>query len=207
MVSAAPGPGGPALLLAPVTLPVAAAGADYDSGPLAPAAVMGCKAMWPRYRLLGGQLPEGLTLAPVGRVTGQAAHAGEYQMRIEIDNGCMQAQVVVSLSVRGRAFLAVFDEEVELTRDQPATLIRVYSDRPGLVYSAVASEPWLRVKPLMSRTARPGEALAADLITVEVDERALGQAENPDGLRAAREATVRLECFRCRGTAVKVLVR
>jgi hypothetical protein len=87
----------------------------------------------------------------------------------------------VQVSVRGRAILAAFETEIELADDQREALVRVYADRPGLVYTAEASEPWLRVRPLRGRTPEPGEALAADLVTVSIDRAMLdAMTANPD---------------------------
>jgi hypothetical protein len=205
-----------ALVLASVQLPTAVVGAEYDSGPIAPAAVLGCKRGTPYYRVAEGELPEGLSLRPAGRIVGEPRHAGEYAVTLEVDNGCQRALVPVRFAVRGRAILAAFETEVELSEEKPEAVVRVFADRPGLAYSADASEPWLRVRPLRGRSPQQGEALAADLVTITLD-RAKLSAMSPDGPGSiqdgpgsiqegkAREAVVRLSCFRCQGTVIRVL--
>jgi hypothetical protein len=66
----------PALALALVQLPTAIVGAEYDSGPLAPGAVLGCKRGIPYVRTVEGRMPEGLSLLPRGRLVGTPRHAG-----------------------------------------------------------------------------------------------------------------------------------
>jgi hypothetical protein len=190
----------PALILSVIPLPVALTGAEYDSGPIGPGIVLGCRRGMPYYRLVRGVVPEGLELRASGSLAGSPLHAGHYEMTLELDNGCTKAQVTAKLAVLGRAILAAFDTDVELSPGKPEATIRVSSDHPGMPYMATSSEPWVKVHQLMGRTPRPGEALAADLVTVEVDRAAVEQA--PD--HKPREAVVHLTCFRCRGTAVTV---
>ena len=196
-----------ALVLAAVHLPTAVVGTEYDSGPIAPAAVLGCKRAALYYRLVEGEMPDGLQLRPLGALSGQPRHAGDYQIIVEIDNGCIRTLVPVQVSVRGRAILASFETEVELSEDKPEVVVRVYADRPGLIYSADPSEPWIRVRPLRGRLPLPGEALSADLVTITLDRDRLQAAANPDGPAVAKVGIVRLSCFRCRGTSIRVLLK
>jgi hypothetical protein len=96
---------------------------------------------------------------------------------------------------------------VELSEGKPETMVRVYADRPGLIYSADPSEPWIRVRPLRGRSPLAGEALAADLVTITLDLERLHAAANPDGPGVKNEAIVRLSCFRCQGTSIRVLLK
>jgi hypothetical protein len=188
------------LVLGVAPLPTAIAGTQYDSGPIAPAAVLGCKRGAPYYRVVDGVVPEGLTLRAGGSLTGVPKHAGKYEMTLELDNGCGRSRLTARLAVTGRPFLAAFDTDVELTSDKPSAVIRIYSNQQDLAYSVSSSEPWLTVKPLLARTPHSGEALAADLLTIELNQQAL-EAEGP---KPKRSAVVQLSCFRCKGTSVRV---
>ena len=198
---------GPALVLAVLQLPAAIAGVAYDSGPIAPAGVLGCTKGSPAFRMVDGLMPEGLTLRGGGYIQGRVVRSGDYQMTLEIANGCARFLLPVRLSVRGRPILTVWDKEVELSADKRESLVRVYSDRPGLAYTVEASEPWVHVRALRGRTPLTGEALAADVLTITVDEVRLAAEANPDGAARVRPATVWLSCFRCTGTSVQVVLR
>jgi hypothetical protein len=159
----------------------------------------------PYYRLTRGQLPEGLHLTPSGVVRGLAAHAGDFGMMIEIDNGCSRVQMPLVLAVRGRPILTVRETEIELTSDKPEAVIRVSGDRPGLAYTASPSDSWVQARPLRGHTPELGDSLADDVLTIRVD---LSQFEtNPDGPSRPREATVHLTCFQCISTTIKVAFR
>jgi len=206
------------IFLPAVHLPTAIVGAEYNSGPIAPGAVLGCKLGMPYFRLVDGVMPEGISLRPGGELVGEPRHGGEYRMTLAVENGCMRGLLPVEVAVRGRAILASFDSEVELSEAKPEALLRISADRPGLAYTAEADQPWLRVRPLRGRTPERGEALTADLVWLEVDRWQLAAMSNPDGpglpndkasskpQKAGRETTVTLSCFRSRSTTVRVVL-
>lgn len=189
------------ITLSTIVLAVASVGSDYQSAIIAQGQLPGCSAANPYYRLIEGRVPEGLALYPIGDLRGRPKHAGEYSLVVEASNGCTRALVPVKLSVRARPILAAFETEVSLSAANPKTEVRIYADRPSLAYTVETSAPWLKAKPLLGRTPAHGEALAADLLAIEVDWEALN--ETAAGLDQAK-AEVQLSCFRCRGTTITV---
>lgn len=181
-----------------IALPPARARHPYSAGPLAAAEVDGCTRPIPGFHLVNGALPEGVRLMGGGYLRGQPARAGEYRFTIEVNNGCSPVRRSYTLSVRGAAVLEVAPRQVELTvvkvgnealaaSGKVSMRLIVGSDWPGLAYTLTADAGWVGLEPLRGRTAYPGEALAGDPVSVEIDARSLPPGEHRTTIRVTSQ--------------------
>lgn len=123
--------------------------------------------------LNGGSLPRGIEIT-AGYLAGTPKEVGTFQFSVRAANNCSSTVKDLDLIVTGKPMLRVFPEEVKCEyragQAAPAPLtVLVSASWPDLPYSMRIDVPWLTAKPRAGATPTAGSALAADVVSLEID--------------------------------------
>ena len=172
----------PAFHLNPPRLPDAIVGKVYTGGPLVVEGGGQCPRNTPTVRVVTGALPPGMYLSPAGQFGGAPMEAGRYELVVRVENGCGWSDQLMTLEVTGAPILlanpAALEFRVSPGQAVSPSTIQVSSSSPDIAYSVESSAPWLRARPRLGRTPAAGSAMAADLVSVEIDTASLGPGQH-----------------------------
>lgn len=131
----------------------------------------GCTGYQPRFRLAGGELPEGVGLTPDGRLMGEAVRIASGVVTVRVETPCSASEMEWNWTVRGAPLLAVEPSEIVLAGKGGEAGALVSSSWPDLAYTVSNAAggplpPWLRVRPRRGRTPAGGSALTGDQLVL-----------------------------------------
>lgn len=171
----------PALLWAssfeiqPARLPAATLGRAYPAGPLVATGGGMCPYNAVRLSVVGGMMPDGLTLAPNGYFSGAPATPGTFRFLVRASNGCSWSDQEYTLEVEGAPLLSVYPGSIEyrITAGEgvpgPVT-IKVSNGTGSGPYSVrTTGGGWLQARARMGSTPGRESAFDSDIIDVYLD--------------------------------------
>lgn len=128
--------------------------------------------------MISGSLPPGVRLTRAGYLTGVPTKIGSFWFAVRAANGCSKATRWMELKVTGAPILQISTDRVRFIADdgpiRPQT-VRVSASWPSLEYQAFVrtGKEWLKAVPRRGATAKPGDALDADVVELTVDPKGL----------------------------------
>lgn len=164
-------------------LPVARAGYPYQQGPLLVESSGRCALGGTGMRVVGGSLPDGMSLDGAGYLRGTPRDPGTYGFAVEIRTACARTVEQVVLEVGMAPMLRVSAMDLSFScerggRPPEPQRVMVSGSQPGLPYQMSAEgAPWLEIRPRRGALPPPGAALESDAVDLFVHPEKLDSGE------------------------------
>jgi hypothetical protein len=175
-LSALAGAASAAIWLEPGQLPPAISGRTYAAGPITVVGGSRCPRNAPALRVVGGELPEGLSLTAAGYLAGTPTQPGRHSFVVRAATDCEAIQQEFELEVTGAPVLSVEPRSVEISLPQGAPppqdplVVQVRSSWGGMAYTVDGGDAeWLRATPVRGETPPAGGILDSDALELHVD--------------------------------------